>query len=41
MGTAPALAEGTTGVELAGKAERAMAAKPDALGALGARCGRE
>ena len=32
MGAAPALAEGTTGVELAGKAERAMDAKPDALG---------
>ena len=35
VGTAPALAKGTAGVELAGKAERAMAAKPDASGALG------
>src|SRR5260221_11808558 len=31
MGTAPALAEGTTGVELAGKAEGAIAAKFEAL----------
>ena len=37
VGTAPALAEGIAGVELAGKAEGVMAAKPDALGALGAR----
>jgi len=29
--TAPALAEGTAGVELAGKAERAITAKPEAL----------
>jgi len=35
MGAAPALAEGTAGVELAGKAERAMAAKPDAFGCPG------
>jgi hypothetical protein len=31
MGAAPALAEGTTGVEPTGGAERAMAAKPDTL----------
>jgi hypothetical protein len=31
MSAAPALAEGTAGIKPAGEAERAMAAKPDAL----------
>jgi len=31
MGAAPAMAEGTTGIELAGRAEQATAAKPEAL----------
>ena len=31
MGTAPAMAEGTAGIELAGRAEQATAATPEAL----------
>ena len=36
VGDAPDLAEGTAGVELAGEAERAVAAKSEAFCALGA-----